>query len=87
MTPGEHELQDAERIWDPKVKQAAIDKINERATAFWGAWEEHVGEACASDCGSKLSRTSGLLYNGKAYCASCRNEIWNRNLKRVGVYP
>lgn len=101
MSPGEHELEDARRIADPGARALNVERIERRTVLFknaFHAWraahrhETHVTNDKVEEyydgcdrCGNRITDAC-LLYNQKAYCATCRNEVWQELGKRVGFY-
>lgn len=63
--------------WQNVHRHETVDPNNRRKTLI-------TYDGCAR-CDGKLTEAC-LLYQDKAYCASCRNEVWNDMGKRVGLY-
>lgn len=99
QSPGEHEMAEALLIRDPAAQQYNVARIELRNASFdvtYQAWRDlhrHVpDDPDIADWYDGCVRCDGaiteacLLYQGKAYCATCRNEMWAQMGKRVGLY-
>lgn len=99
LTPCEQELVDARRILDQHTRELTIEKIKDRMAAFAAQWpalcrayrETETGvklraASCSNNDGD-LSPSTGLIYQGKPYCAGCRSTKWTAYGRRVGIYP